>query len=126
MDDKLLKNIPYLEEADLTEEGHLQPSLMKALGNKPVLLMVQGNFCGWCTIAKPEFQKLCDQPDFKCLTIQIDDGKSGDKAAQKVNKVHASRGVPTFLIFGKDGKFSNAHDGERKADSLLESIRGKK
>lgn len=124
MDDKILKNIPYLEEADLTDEGHIQPSVMKALGNKPVLMMVQGNFCGWCSVAKPEFQKLANQSDFRCLTIQIDDGKTGDKAAQKVGKVHPSRGVPTFLVFDKTGKFVKAHDSERTADALLKTIRG--
>ena len=123
VDNKILKNIPYLEDSDITDDGHIHNSIMTALGNKPVLLMIQGNFCGWCTVAKPEFQKLAKNPKFSVLTIQIDDNKSGQKASQKIQKVFSSKGVPLFLIFDRNGRFISEHTGERTADSLMDSMK---
>lgn len=116
--DKILKNIPYLEDEDLTDDGSIVAGAMIKLKNRPVLVMIQGNFCGWCTVAKPELQKLANEVGFACATIQIDGTESEKKAAAKANKAFPSPGVPTFLVYDRNGKFVKAHDGERKADAL--------
>ena len=50
----LRRPVGYLEASDFDEAGNLiNPTLM----NKPVLIMVQAEFCGYCTKAKPGFQQ---------------------------------------------------------------------
>jgi glutaredoxin len=121
--DKILKNIPYLQGEDLTDEGNLTEKTMKIFKNRPVLVMVQGNFCGYCTDTKPDFQTLTGQNDFVCATVQIDGDSTDKEASKKINKAYDSPGVPTFLCFGRDGKFVKPHDKERTASALKESMK---
>jgi len=117
-----LYEIAYLEGKDVKEDGSLEPHVGNGL---PVLVMVQGNFCGWCTKAKPEFQKLLGNKSFVVVTVQTD-GEGGDKAANaKISKVNTSPGVPSFLLFDGNGKYVRSHDGERTAKALSSFASGK-
>lgn len=112
---KILIDIPYLEGQDLNPDGTLKPHVTKG---KPTVVMVQGNFCGYCTQAKPAFQQLASSPNITCVTIQTD-GKEGDReASQIISGVFKSPGVPAFLGFNKEGKFVRAHEGGRDTASL--------
>ena len=52
-----MNKVWYLEVQDFDAHGNLKPHVG---GGKPVILMAQGNFCGYCQKAKPEFQKLAN------------------------------------------------------------------
>jgi len=112
----LLKNIMYLEGQDVTPSGELKPHVTKG---KPVLLMLQGNFCGYCTKAKPAFQSLQGHPKFSLATVQTDGGPSDAAAGQILGKYNSSGGVPAFLLFDSNGKFKAMHQGNRDAESLV-------
>lgn len=114
--EKILVDIPYLEEADVNADGTLKPHITNG---KPVVLMLQGDFCGYCTQAKPEFQRLRQRArDFSCATIQIDGPPSDRKANAVVSKVVQTQGVPAFLGFNRQGRFASMYNGPRTADGL--------
>lgn len=114
--DKLLINIPYLEESDINPDSSLKPNVCKG---KPVLLMVQGNFCGYCTKAKPAFQKCVQMvPEVVFATVQTDGSPSERKASQMLSAVNKSPGVPAYLAFNKNGKFIGLHTGGRDVQDL--------
>lgn len=117
---KFLEKIPYLEDSDINDDGTLKPIVTKG---KPVLIMIQGNFCGYCTKAKPEFQKLRDVSDFTIATVQIDAGETDKKANAKLSKVASSQGVPAYACFNSSGKFVKMHNGGRDADSLKKTMK---
>ena len=63
-----LYNVGYLENHDIDREGNILMNKItskssnsfgfKKNKHKKILVMVQANFCGHCTNAKPDFQKL--------------------------------------------------------------------
>ena len=113
---KILVGVPYLEAEDVNPDGSLPSSLC---GGKPVLLMVQGNFCPHCTVAKPALQQLAQSiPSVLVATVQID-GEEGDRsAAKRLSSVNKSPGVPAYLGYDRNGKFVSMHSGGRDKDSL--------
>ena len=65
-------NVTYLENEDIDDKGNL-----KFDPKKPAICMVQGLFCGWCSKAKPDFQKFADNhPEIFVCTVQIDGNDS--------------------------------------------------
>ena len=52
----LVSPIVYLESKDFTNSGTL-----KHFKNKTCVIMIQANYCGHCTSAKPLFQKFADK-----------------------------------------------------------------
>jgi thiol-disulfide isomerase/thioredoxin len=117
---KNLVNIPYVEGNDVNDDGSLKSHVGKGL---PVLIMVQGNFCGYCTKAKPDFQKLENNGEFMVATVQIDGGDTDKMANNKLSKVISSKGVPAYACFNKNGKFVKMHNGGRDAESLKKSMK---
>lgn len=115
--DKKLYNIPYLEEQDINEDGSLKSHVTK---KKPTLVMVQGNFCGYCTQAKPDFQKLANNPYFSVATVMIDGSESEKRASSKLPK---TQGVPAYIGFTSDGKNGIIHNGNRDAQSLIDFMK---
>lgn len=116
---KYLENVPYLEMNDFTSDMSLKPYVGKG---KPVVVMAQGLFCGYCTQAKPAFQKFADQMKGKVVaaTIQIDGNKSEKMLGQMIDKLDKSyRGVPTYLGFNSHGKYVGTHNGGRGTKDLL-------
>jgi thiol-disulfide isomerase/thioredoxin len=109
-----MENVTYLEGSDINQDGSIKPH---ALTGKPIIVMVQGNFCGHCTRAKPAFAQFAKNPYCSCMTVQID-GDEGDKAAgQALSAVNKSPGVPVFLGFSRDGKYVKVCDGPRTPES---------
>jgi len=120
--EKILIDVPYLEDQDVKDNGDLQSEVCKGL---PTLVLVQANFCPHCTHAKPDFQKLLDSKNsFTILTIQ-GDGPESDKAAYK-KLAHNVRGFPTYLEFSRDGKFKGVCKIGRDYESLKNHMNNRK
>ena len=115
--EKILVNVPYLEGNDVNSDGSIKSYVCKG---KKLLMMVQGNFCGYCTKAKPDFQKLANNGRFNIATVQIDGGKSDSEASQKLSAVNKARGVPAYLCFNENGKYIASHEGGRDGNALAE------
>lgn len=116
--DKILKNIPYLEVQDVNQDGTLKSHVGKG---KPVVLMVQGNFCGYCTQAKPAFEEFArNVQNAVAVTVQIDGDQSEKQANALIAKINPGKGVPVFLGFDENGKFEKLHTGNRDANSLMQ------
>jgi thiol-disulfide isomerase/thioredoxin len=117
-----LRGVNYLEGGDISKEGKLLPHVVK--GKKLAIVMVQGNFCGYCNKAKPDYEKLAELlPSVAVLTVQID-GAQGDKEASKnISVVNKNPGVPSYLIFDRNGNFLKSHDGGRDVQSLANSLK---
>lgn len=111
-----LIGIKYLEGSDVNPDGSLKSHVNEG---KPVLLMIQGNFCGYCSQAKPAFQELSKILSNVILaTIQTDAGPNDKQASLNLKSVNTSPGVPSYLGFDKNGKFVKAHQGGRDVESL--------
>lgn len=112
-----MENVAYLEVDDFNSDGSLKSYVYNG---KPVVVMAQGTFCGYCTQAKPAFVKFAkNNPKILAATITID-GEESEKAASKfIGKLDKSyRGVPTYLGFNSDGKYTKTHSGGRDTDSI--------
>jgi thiol-disulfide isomerase/thioredoxin len=108
--------VPYLEDSDINSDASLKSHVNN---DKPVVMMVQGNFCPHCNNAKPAFQQLAQSmPNVAVVTVQTDGGPSDKKASQMLSAVNKSPGVPAFLGFSKEGKFVKTHSGNRDLESL--------
>lgn len=108
--------VPYIEDSDLNLDASLKPHV----GNgKPVIMMIQGNFCGYCTKAKPAFVQLARAvPTIACVTVQTDGGPSEQKASKILSAVNKSPGVPAYLGFNRQGRFVAMHNGGRDVEAL--------
>jgi thiol-disulfide isomerase/thioredoxin len=115
MEKNLLNPIAYLEKSDFSKDGNLLPSVTMG---KPVLVMFQANYCGHCTSAKPEFQKLANSKFVNCMTIQGDGQKSERDIMSMIDKIYPGfRGYPSYLLFINNTRIP--YDGRnRSADAL--------
>ena len=117
---KNLVGISYLEEQDINPDASLKSHVNNG---KPAIMMIQGNFCGYCTQAKPAFQQLSNAvPNIAVITVQIDGGESDKKASQLLAPINKSPGVPSYLGFDSNGKFVKAHTGARDLPSLKQFV----
>ena len=123
-----MENVCYLEIEDVNPDGTLKPHVN--LG-KPMVVMAQGNFCGYCKQAAPDFQKFASSQDIVLAgSIVID----GEPSEAKLGKMLSSwdksyQGVPFYLGFNSNGQFVRSHKGNRDANSITEfakSIAGMK
>ena len=114
-----MENVAYIEVDDINLDGTLKPYVNNG---KPVIMMCYGNFCGYCTKAKPAFEKLAKTETQFVWAAILTDGEESEKAAAKFikmwNKEH--RGVPDYLGFDKNGKFAKVHSGGRDEKSLMD------
>ena len=114
-------NIPvaYLTDSDIDDDGNIVTPQIPA--ELPLLLMVQANFCGHCTTAKPALQEFAQKHgrDVVVATIQADGKEPGEpELAQKLSKLYPNfRGFPEYMLF-KDKKFYKTHDGGRSVEDL--------
>jgi thiol-disulfide isomerase/thioredoxin len=112
-----MENVAYLEVDDINPDGSLKPYVNNG---KPVILMCQGNFCGYCTQAKPAFEELAKLlTNVVCATL-VTDGEESEKAAAKFIKIWDKdyRGVPHYIGFDKNGKIKKIHSGGRDKKAL--------
>lgn len=114
----LFENTPiiFLEREDFNDDGTLKHNQ----GLKPMVVMVMGNFCGFCKKAAPMFRGFAmENPHVIAATVLID-GKQSEKDLYKLfnSKIAHVPGVPTFMLF-KNGKYVSTHSGERTKESLI-------
>jgi thiol-disulfide isomerase/thioredoxin len=105
--------VHFLELDDVKPDGTLIANI-----GKPIFVMIQGTFCGYCTKSKPDFAKFAVQnPQIFCATVLID-GNDSEKALNKVlSKVIPDyKGVPTFYGITKSGKVVGDKLGRTIAD----------
>lgn len=91
----------YLEKGDFDSNGNIiNPRVPR---NKPVLLMIQAGFCGYCTQAKPDFQKFANDYSDKVFvaTIQGDGKEKGEIGISDIlpNIRKDFRGYPDYVLF---------------------------
>jgi len=115
----LNKPVAYLVNDDIDEDGNIVNDLIPK--DIPVLIMVQANFCGHCTVAKPAFQTLANKNEGKifCATIQGDGKEPGEEElGERLSKlIPEFRGFPDYVLF-KNGKFVQKHEGGRSLEAL--------
>lgn len=111
-----MPGIPYLELSDFNPDLSLKSSVTNG---KPVVCMVQGVFCHFCTQAKPAFMEFANQVKGRIspCTIQIDSEKDLASIIPKLNPQY--QGVPIYLLFDRSGRYVGTHDGGRDVQSLL-------
>ena len=122
----LQKPIGYLVNSDFDEDGNLTNK--KIPTNIPVLIMIQANFCGYCSHAKPAFQEFANKNEGKvfCATIQGDGKEVGEKELmRKIKKIDPSfRGYPSYVVY-KNSKLNKVHNGgrdEKDLEKLISSL----
>lgn len=123
-------SIYYLERNDFTpqhtlSQGLIHPISGDRIGVGTVILMIQGNFCGFCTKFKPIFQTLANQMsspgklDF--ATLQTDGNEPGEKefSPQLIQAIIGQplQGVPTLVKFYQ-GKVVQVYSGKMDAKSV--------
>ena len=97
-----------------------------------VLVMVQGDYCGFCTKAKPDFIRLANDHGATTLsdnsvvfaTIKVDGKKSESELSKRLPEITGEdlRGIPAYLMF-QNGQFVGVHNGGRDAGSLKKFLR---
>lgn len=91
--------IGYLERSDFADTG----DLVGQLGDKPVFVMIQGSYCGGCTSAKPDFQRLGNDGTVTCMTIQIDGDRQSEKDIQSsgvLNNIYPNlETIPSYILY---------------------------
>jgi thiol-disulfide isomerase/thioredoxin len=122
------ENIGVLQDVDFDQKGNLKTSSFGA-GNKPVLIMIWGSYCGHCKTAKPGFAKVFDENKQKKVflaTIQTDDKDPDVQRLMKrlpqilrVNGV-AFNGVPSYVLY-HNGAYAE-YAGGRDYQSLQNFI----
>jgi len=107
-----LVGVPYLELSDFNSDISLKNYIGKG---KPVVIMVQGNYCGFCTQAKPAFLDFAKSNDnIVGATIQVD----SEKDLGELISILDSNGYPAYLGFDSSGQYVKTHSGERDKSSL--------
>jgi thioredoxin-like negative regulator of GroEL len=100
-------SIHYLETSDFDSSYRLQPNTSPTTG-RPVfagmtIVMLQGNFCGYCTQFKPAFTKVAHQiPGVDFATIQTDSSLPGEQFSPTLLKnilKTEMKGVPMVVKF---------------------------
>ena len=115
--------IAYLVDKDFNDNGNLIND--KIPKDKPVLIMIQANFCDYCTIAKHDFQKFAEKNKNKVFsaTIQGDGTEQGEKElSAKLSTLFPDfKGFPEYVKY-KNEKFISIHKGGRKLKDLEDFI----
>lgn len=110
------ESVPHLEIRDFDGQK-LRPHVH---GNKPVIVMMQGSYCGHCTTAKPAFAQFAQQTDLvNAVSIQIDGQKDEQEAYHVIRQLIPNfRGVPTFVAFDNAGNYVTNVVGGQTVEQL--------
>lgn len=120
----------YLEDSDF--EGNKLVGFQRnpMFQNKPVICMAFADWCGYCKIAKPEYQKVANKIEemknkqgdvpFYVACIKADGGSEGEqKLAKRLKDILPGfRGFPHILKF-EDGKASAGFEGQRTMEGFM-------
>ena len=109
-------SVAFLEDDDIDQQGHLR------IGDteKNVMVMIMGDFCGYCTKAAPVYHEfaLKHGNDAFMTAVLIDGEETEKKLGQRLRHLIPNyQGVPMFVLF-KDGKYTATHDGPRTVEGL--------
>lgn len=115
--------VAYLVDSDIDQDGNLiNPQIPKDI---PVLIMIQANFCGHCTKAKPALQKFAEKNKGKVFvgTIQGDGKEPGEQELSKrLSNIYPTfRGFPEYVKY-MGGKYVGNHEGGRSIEDLEEFV----
>lgn len=112
-----MENVAYLEVDDFNSDGSIKHDVNNG---KPVVLMAQGGFCGYCQQAKPAFAKFAAESTNVIAATIVTDGEAVEKQAAKFIRVWDAghKGVPAYFGFGSNGKFEKLHGGGRGLSDL--------
>jgi thiol-disulfide isomerase/thioredoxin len=110
----LLPPVIYLEPKDFKDNLNL-----KSFKNKICVVMVQANYCGYCTSAKSDFQQFAkSNKNVVCLTMQCDEKNNGELLLQIVKQLKPEfAGFPDYFLF-KNKKFIKKEIEGRDVPSL--------
>ncbi len=115
----MTKPVAYLDSSDFDDEGNIINKDIPQ-NDKPVFIMIQANFCGYCRIAKPDFQKFCENnvDKFFCASIQADSNEQLVKDLQpKIGKIYPNlMGFPSYMLYYKGKKIF--YEGGRQLQDL--------
>lgn len=124
----------YLVKDDFDSDGNL---INKNIPTEvPVVMMIQTTSCGWCTKAKPAYQKLADDHGYKINIDQTKNNKNtgnelaffttlqpggkvkGEKELQYlIPKIDKSfRGFPHYMVYYKGKRIP--YEGNRSYEDL--------
>ena len=133
---KELFYIGHLENNDFKNNGQIKIENIKSENNdgfglnsdkhKKILLMIQANFCGHCTTAKPAFIEFNNEnDDICCLTVRGDDEReSVKKLMSRINNIIPDfRGFPHYVLYDKNGKIIQKELKDRSKKGLEEFVR---
>jgi len=115
--------VAYLELVDFDPTSGMLVG--EEFDNKYTLVMIQANYCGACTVSKPEFQKLADKnPPFALATVQLDGEKESErKVASILDKIYPNlSGIPSYILFG-NGKKIKYTGTARTAEDLYKFVK---
>jgi thiol-disulfide isomerase/thioredoxin len=128
-----MSSVIHLDQNSFDSRGNLKSNQKNAYGNKlfsgPTVVMLQGNFCHYCTEFKPAFaqvaQELARYGDF--ATIQIDSNEPNKqlfKNGNTVNKIlgFETQGVPIVQRFYQGKPWGGPYNGPRDADNLRDWV----
>jgi thiol-disulfide isomerase/thioredoxin len=127
VDKYLYEPVAYLQNFDFDTEGNL--SNQQLLGDKLVVIMIQADFCGHCSIAKPDFQKFANsiaksEYNNKIIptTIQGDGKEEGEpELRSRLGTIFKDfQGFPSYALM-YNGNFIKMHEGGRDSTSIAKS-----
>lgn len=131
----------YLTSSDIDYKGVLiNKNIPKDI---PVLVMIQNTGCKYCTLAKPEYQKLADnygyylrnnkpfeklyqkhKKNIKKELVFVTTVNPKDVDSKIFKEIDKSfRGYPHFILYYKDKRYT--YDGDRTSAALQKFIENK-
>ena len=112
----LVKPIIYLEGKDFDTKGNLIRFKDSKL---PKIIMIQANFCGHCTDAKPAYQEFAQKYAQKVLCFSIEADVNKDEWGPLLKLIKPSfQGFPDYLLVGEKSKKING----RSVNSIKEFV----
>jgi len=110
--------VHYLENSDFDKDGNLiNPDIPK---NLPVVIMLQANFCGYCTSAKSAFEEFAKENTDRVFAATIQgDGNVRDEAplGKRLNTIKKKfRGFPDYVLYINGKRVEKEIGGRSKVD----------
>ena len=115
-----LNKVAYLQDSDFDIKVNIINKNIP--DNIPIVIMLQAEFCGYCTKAKPAFQEFADNNKDKiyCATIQGDGKEKGEsELGKRLSKIYKGfGGYPTYVGYKNKKSVYKIHDGGRDVKSI--------
>ena len=117
---KYLSKITYLQVSDFDKNGNIiNTQLLES--KLPIILLMQANYCHYCTLMKPAFQEVSSKNNKKVIyaTIQSDGNQPGEKELSTIlRKIDKSFGGFPHICAFVNGKNVKTYNGDRSVNSL--------